>query len=84
MSIELYFILALATGITGVIMLFHPVLEELAIRQPDNVLVEYKYLTYLTYLCILVIIAPLVLAAVLIPSQSTIFRKALLNAMLAG
>ena len=81
MFIEYYLWFALTTAISGVIILLLPVLRDLSNFRPLHNMVEYSWLTIATFTCLMAIIAPLVLPAVLIPSIAEVFKKAFFNSL---
>lgn len=78
-----YVLFAITTALTAMYELFIPVFTEYAILEPEDNLSQYKYILYFSMFGISLIMAPMMLPIVLIPSLSTWFKKALLDTLTA-
>ena len=75
--IEYYLIFAFTTAIFALIDIFMPVMKEAISNGASNVLTENPKLSYFVYICISAIIAPLIIAPLLVPSMNERFRSSL-------
>lgn len=78
-----YLLFAATTAFTAMYELFIPVLREYAALEPEDNLVQYKYISYFSMFLLSLITAPLILPIALIPSLSVWFKKALLDNLVA-
>lgn len=76
-----YVLFAITTSLTAMYELFVPVIKELEILQPENNVVEYKWICYTTFFLLTIVLAPLILPSCIIPSLSGRFKKTLLMAL---
>ena len=74
MLLELYVLFALTTALTGLYELMHPVLSSIKKKHPDLGIVEHLWLSYLVSFLLLIVLAPVVLPLVLVPSMGSTFR----------
>lgn len=72
--VYLYFVFALATGLTALYEIMQPVV---AIRTTEGFHIENKYIMYFVFLILTIILAPAVFFSCIIPSMGEVFRKAL-------
>ena len=72
--VYLYFIFALATGMTALYEIMQPVVAH---RLAEGFHIENKYIMYLVFLVLTIILAPAVFFSCIIPSMGEVFRKAL-------
>lgn len=79
--ILLYVLFALTTGIVALYELVIPVMWELAILEPEDVVVKAKYTSYITFFIMSVLTAPILIFPCIIPSIGDRFRYALLEAL---
>lgn len=73
-----YSLFALATSFTCLYELVKPVINQL---DSKNVIVEYKYISYITFFLLSVLLAPLVIFPCIVPSAGNRFREALLTSL---
>ncbi len=59
----------------------HPVMNQLTYERPDDLMVQYKYLTYFVFFGMAMLTAPALLGACLMPKAGETFRAALLEAI---
>ena len=82
MSILVWYLLfALTTAFTAMYELFLPILREYALLEPEDNIVQNKYLTYFVLFISSLIFAPLLFPIVLIPAMSTWFKKSMLDTL---
>jgi hypothetical protein len=81
MFVELYVLFALTTALTGLYELMHPVLSSVKKNHPDLSIVEHLWLSYLVSFILLVVLAPVVLPIVLVPSIGSTFRISLFKTL---
>ena len=74
-----YFLFAATTGIWATYELFNPLIEELKILNPNDLLVQNKWLSLLTMACIATLFAPIFIGIVLTPGLCTGFKDTLLK-----
>ena len=72
--VYLYFVFALATGLTALYEIMQPVV---AIRTAEGFHIENKYIMYFVFLILTIILAPAVFFSCIIPSMGEVFRNAL-------
>jgi hypothetical protein len=77
-----YVIFALATGFASMYELINPVLRELIIHEPDNVIVEYLVISKLTFFFATVLLAPVFFFSCVIPSFGNRFRDSFHTAIM--
>ena len=78
-----YFLFAATTGIWATYELFNPIIEELRILNPNDLLVQNKWLSLLTMACIATLFAPIFIGIVLTPGLSAGFKETMLNMVTA-
>jgi hypothetical protein len=76
-----YILFAITTSATAMYELYVPVMQTLKKNNPDNNIIQYKWITYFTFFMFSTLLAPLMLPACIIPSFGDRFRKALLNSL---
>lgn len=74
-----YFLFAATTGIWATYELFNPILEELKILNPEDLLVQNRWLSLMTMACIATLFAPLFIGIVLTPGLSASFKETMLD-----
>jgi len=74
-----YFLFAATTGIWATYELFNPLIEELKILNPNDLLVQNKWLSLFTMACIATLFAPIFIGIVLTPGLCTGFKDTLLK-----
>lgn len=74
-----YLLFALTTGLTATYELFYPIIRELEVLNPEDVLVQYKWLSLVTATLGAMLFAPVFIGIVLTPSLAEAFRNGLVN-----
>ena len=69
-----YFIFAIATGMTSIYEILHPVMSR---RRSEGFPIANKYMMYLVFFILTVILAPVVFLSCIIPSMGDTFKKSL-------
>jgi hypothetical protein len=78
-----YFLLAVTTGIWAGYELFLPIIEELKVLNPDDLLVQNKWTGIFVMVCIATFFAPVFIGIVLTPGLSESFKKTMLDMVTA-
>jgi hypothetical protein len=78
-----YFLFALTTGIWAAYELFNPILEELKVLNPNDLLVQNKWISMFTMICIATLFAPIFVGLVLTPGLSNSFKETMLDMVAA-
>lgn len=76
-----YLLFALTTAFAAMYELVVPVLEEVALHNPEDNLVQNKTLSYVVFFLMAVISAPFLIIACLVPSAGETFRRVLLESL---
>lgn len=79
--IVLYIIFCVTTSITGMFILLQPTLAELTDMQPDNLIVQTKFIGYAVFFFMGVLTAPVLFLPTIHPEYGNSFRKSLLNSI---
>jgi hypothetical protein len=79
-----YTLFAVTTSFAALYELIHPVMFELSIHSPKDVMVEHKFLSYFVFFGFSLVIAPLIIIPVLVPSLGEQVRNKLLSTLLMG
>jgi hypothetical protein len=73
-----YILFAVTTSFASMYELFIPVMQMLEVKEPNNNVIEYKWIAYASFFLFSVLMAPLILPSCIIPSIGNRFREALL------
>lgn len=77
----IYIIFALTTALAAVFTIIKPVLQSLAVSSPENVLVEYKSITYFVFIILAILVAPIMFLPTIIPSLNKTFQESFYNSV---
>ncbi len=75
--IIMYGIFCITTALTAMIVMLNPVLKELRVSEPLNVLGEYPNLARFTFTILTTLVAPAILFILVIPGQDLLFMDSL-------
>lgn len=76
--VYIYFILAIATGMTAVYEILTPVMQ---LRISEGFYIENKFIMYLVFFILTVILAPAVFLSCVIPSMGDKFKSSLYDGL---
>jgi hypothetical protein len=76
-----YTLFAVTTSLASMYELIIPVMQILENKEPNNNVVEYKWVAYITFFLATVLTAPVILPSCVIPSLGERFRASLLNSL---
>ena len=76
-----YLLFAVTTGLVSLYELINPVLRELAVTDPDNVVLQNKTISYITFTLMGILCAPILFVPCVFPSIGERFRSALVIAL---
>ena len=77
--IYIYILFAVTTGIWSAYELFSPILAELSITNPEDILVKNKWLTMVTMAGLAALFAPIFIGLVMTPGMSEAFKDTLIK-----
>lgn len=72
---------AITTSLASMYELIIPVMNRLEITEPHNMVVESKYITYITFFLLGIITSPFLLPITVVPSYGERFRNTLTKAL---
>lgn len=81
--ISIYLIIALTTAISAQYELFLPILKELEILNPDDLLVQSKKTALVTFFLASLALAPVFMVIILVPGLSKWFHEKMLDTLTA-
>lgn len=76
-----YALFAVTTSLAAMYELFVPALNEVELRNPENNIVEYRWLSLVTFFLLALLAAPLILPSCLVPGLSERFRSTLVESL---
>ena len=76
-----YLLFAVTTSFASMYELFIPVMQELSKLNPDNNVVRYRTITYITFFLLAIMCAPLILPSCIVPSIGSRFRESLMKSL---
>lgn len=79
--IATYLLICLTTAITAAYELYLPVMRQLEVLNPNNVLVQNKIITYITMFLATILFTPAILLIVIIPSWGESFRQSMVKSL---
>lgn len=77
-----YFLFASTTSFAALYEIVGPVLRELEVHNPEDNMIQNKYLSYFVFFGMGLLFAPLLLLPCLVPSVGESFRLTLLKALM--
>ena len=76
-----YLLFAVTTSLVTLYEIVLPVMRDLVVEKPEDLMVEHKYLSYFVFFFMGIILAPLLLIPCLVPSAGNRMRASLLIAI---
>lgn len=76
-----YILVCLTTAIAALYEIYFPVMRQLDIINPDNVVAQNKILGYTTMFLASILFTPVIFFAVIIPSWGENFRQSMLKSL---
>lgn len=78
----IYVLLALTTALSSMYEIFIPIVKELEILHPDDMLIQNKYITYFVFFVSSFVLAPIMFLLIVIPGLSDKLKKSLITGLL--
>lgn len=80
--ISVYALVCLTTAIVALYELYFPVMRQLEILNPNNLMMQNKLISYSTMFLASILFTPVIFCAVIIPSWGESFRKSMLKSLM--